>query len=64
MCFFALGSLYDYRSNIDQTGQQQALSLRSAQEALKAIETLRELGNGDEVQEKLANALLLRGRRE
>jgi hypothetical protein len=65
---YALGELYDHRSNIDITGQQQALSFKSALYAQSAVSVLEEEGSrveekdADERKDLLAMALLLRGR--
>lgn len=65
---YALGELYDHRSNIDITGQQQALSFKSALYAQSAVSVLEEEGSSmeakdvDERKDLLAMSLLLRGR--
>lgn len=63
---YSLGELYDHRSNVDVTGQQQALSLKSALYAQSAVDML-EAEGGEQSEaaqrgELLAMSLLLRGR--
>jgi hypothetical protein len=65
-CMHALGALYDQRSNLDVTGQQQLLSLTSADYAMRALEVWEELVRAapaaPALQEQQAASLLLRGR--
>ena len=65
-CLHGLGSLYDQRSNLDVTGQQQQFSLTSADYALRALEVWEELLRADPANRSLdehrASSLLLRGR--
>jgi tetratricopeptide (TPR) repeat protein len=65
-CMHALGALYDQRSNLDVTGQQQLLSLTSADYALRALQVWDDLVRADPaapaLQEQQAASLLLRGR--
>jgi hypothetical protein len=69
---FAIGALYDFRSNTDMTGQQQALSLEAAKHCREALAIWRELTTPEELstkpleaQERLARmseTLVLMGR--
>ena len=65
-CMHALGSLYDQRSNLDVTGQQQQLSLKSADYAQQALDVWEHLVGMEPddrmLQEHRAASLLLRGR--
>jgi len=66
---YALGALYDHRSNMDVTGQQQQLSLRAAQFAEASANTISGLNRtikagseNDEADGLMFDTLLLGGR--
>jgi len=66
----SLGALYDFRSNVDVTGQQQELSLFSSKFAERSVQVLRSLTSkiGDDTSRRkrltdyLAKSLLMRGK--
>ena len=69
MLMHSIASLYDFRSNVDVTGQQQDLSMTAVKFTERAIQALRILialegqdATKDRLKEHLAKTLLMRGK--